>query len=86
MRETRQFRGISKRLAAVYLENLGGERLDADGDRIEGAGWTATLSAERVSVAGSIELTEVTVEFEGDDDALEELIEAFSRKAMRAGG
>lgn len=86
MERTRQYRGISKRLAANYLENLGGERLDPDGDRIEGDGWTAALSAERVAVAGSIELTEVTVEFRGDDDALEELVEAFSRKAMRAGG
>lgn len=93
MRETRQFRGISRRLAVQYLENLGGERAGsddaADGNdehRVEGDGWTATLTEETVPVAGSIELTEVTVDFEGDGEKLDPLVEAFARKAMRAGG
>nr|WP_254841404.1 hypothetical protein [Natronomonas marina] len=86
MRRTKQFRGISKRLAANYLENLGGERADPEGDRIEGDGWRADLSAETVEVAGSMKLTEVTVVFEGEEPVLEELIEDFTRKAMRAGG
>jgi hypothetical protein len=86
MRETRQFRGISKRLAADYLENLGGQRADEAGDRVEGDGWHADLSEEKVNVVGSITLTEVTVEFEGDDETLEPLIEDFARKALRAGG
>ena len=92
MRETRQFRGISRRLAVKYLENLGGERTDAgeladvDECRVEGDDWTATLSEETVTAAGSIELTEVTVDFEGEAATLEPLVEAFARKAMRAGG
>ena len=85
MQETRQYRGISRRLAADYLENLGGRRVDGD-DRIEGDDWSADLSAETVDVAGSIELTEVTVAFEGEAGVLEELVEDFTRKAMRAGG
>ena len=85
MQETRQYRGISKRLAANYLGNLGGERVDGD-DRIEGDEWSAALSAETVEVAGSMELTEVTVAFEGEAGVLEELVEDFTRKAMRAGG
>ncbi len=84
MRRERQFRGISKRLAANYLENLGGERVDED--TVSGEGWTATLSAEKVDVVGSIRLTEVTVVFEGEEATLEPLIEDFARKAMRAGG
>lgn len=86
MAHTRRFRGISKRLAADYLETLGGERADPDGDRIEGDGWTATLSAETVEVAGSMELTEVTIAFEGEPAVLDPLVEEFARKAMRAGG
>lgn len=106
MAETRQFRGISKRLAVQYLGNLGGERVDggvegagdgdaagegdADGEdeavRVEADGWSATVSAETVDAAGSIELTEVTVQFEGEDETLEPVVEAFARKAMRAGG
>lgn len=84
MRETRQFRGISKRLAAQYLEGLGGEQVTDD--RIEGDGWSVDLSAETVSVVASIELSEVTVDFEGEAETLEPIIEAFERKAIRAGG
>ena len=85
MQETRQYRGISRRLAADYLENLGGRRVNGD-DRIEGDNWSADLSAETVEVAGSMELTEVTVAFEGEAGVLEGLVEDFTRKAMRAGG
>ena len=84
MRRKRQFRGISKRLAANYLENLGGERIDED--TLSGNGWTATVSSEKVDVVGSIRLTEVTVVFEGEEATLEPLIEDFARKSMRAGG
>jgi hypothetical protein len=86
MQETREFRGISKRLAANYLENLGGTRSDESGNRLEGEGWQADLSEQKVNVVGSITLTEVTVDFEGDREVLEPLIEGFARKAMRAGG
>lgn len=120
MEVTRQFRGISERLAVQYLESLGGQRVEdadpdgaddedvavaegdgeraegadrSDGDderadavRVEGDGWTAEVSAETVDAAGSISLTEVTVRFEGDSEALEPVVEAFARKAIRAGG
>ena len=86
MRRRKEYRGISKRLAVDDLENLGGERVDPDGDRVEATDWRADLDAETVEAAGSIELTEVTVEFEGEAAAVEELIESFTRKAMRAGG
>ncbi len=84
MRREKSFRGISVRLARNYLENLGGEAVGED--RVEGDGWTATLSAETVSVGRSLTLTEVTVAFEGDEAVLDDLIDRFSQKAMRAGG
>lgn len=84
MRTERSFRGISKRLARHYLGNLGGEAVDDD--TVSGDGWTAELSAETVAAGGSMELTEVTVAFEGDAEAVEPLVEQFARKAMRAGG
>lgn len=88
MDETREFRGISKRLAANYLENLGGERVDETGGRIVGEDWTAELTERKVNpVPGtSITLNEVRVEFTGDEDRLRPLIERFAQKAMRAGG
>jgi len=88
--ETRaeSFRGISRRLAVHYLRNLGGEADGADEDvtAVDGDDWRAELSADTVTSAGSITLTEVTVRFEGDPAVLDDLIERFERKAMRAGG
>ncbi len=90
IREERAYRGISRRLAAHYLRNLGGTLVDADepvsATRVDGEGWRVRLRAETVHVAGSITLTEVTVTFVGEPAAIEELIPRFKRKAMRAGG
>lgn len=90
VREERAYRGISRRLAAHYLRNLGGELVGTDdpakATRVDGDGWQATLAAEKVSVAGSITLTEVTVSFAGEPAVLDELIPGFKQKAMRAGG
>lgn len=94
-RRERSYRGISTRAAIGYLENLGGERVggvnpgDGDGDvdeTVEGEGWTAALSAEKVEIGPSLKLTEVTVRFEGEEAVLDPLIEKFSQKAIRAGG
>jgi IMP cyclohydrolase len=89
MNREKSFRGISLRLARQYLENLGGDAVDDT--TVEGDGWHADLSAEKVAIGQSLELTEVTVAFEADEDRLsegelEELVEDFSQKAMRAGG
>lgn len=88
MEEVREFRGISKRLAANYLENLGGERVDEAGNRIEGDGWSAELTEGKVTpVPGTnITLNEVRIEFSGERELLRPLIDKFARKAMRAGG
>lgn len=84
MRREKSFRGISQRLAAHYLRNLGGEG-ETD-DHVAGENWSADLSGEVISVAGSMELTEVTITFEGAEETIAPLIDDFSRKAMRAGG
>lgn len=84
------YRGISRRLAAHYLENLGGELVGTDepaaATRVDGDGWRATLDAAKVTAAASITLTEVTVSFAGEETVLDELLPKFERKAMRAGG
>lgn len=86
VRREESFRGISTRLAVHYLTNLGGEVV-AD-ERVEATDgtWAADLSTDRVSIGPSLSLTEVTVAFEGEADELDEVIERFSQKAMRAGG
>ena len=80
----RSYRGISARAAIHYLTKVGGERVD---DRtVVGDGWSATVSAETVQIGPSLALTEVTVVFDGDETVLDPLIDAFSQKAIRAGG
>ena len=86
MEVTRSFRGISRRLAIHYLENLGGERVEDEEWNLTGDGWRAGLSEEKVTVGPSLQLNEVTVRFEGNQDALDDLIPKFAQKAMRAGG
>lgn len=89
MRVEKSYRGISERLARRYLSNLGG---DIEGGDPEGDGdviaddWRASISSEKVQIGASVTLTEVTVVFEGEENALDGLIEKFSQKAMRAGG
>jgi hypothetical protein len=80
----RSFRGISKRLAIKYLENLGAEQVDDD--RVEADDWAADLSAQTVGIGPSVSLTQVDLVFEGDPERLDSLIERFAQKAMRAGG
>lgn len=84
IRRERSFRGISKRLAIKYLENLGAEQVDDN--RVEAEDWEATLSSQTVGIGPSVSLTQVDLVFEGDPDALDPLIERFAQKAMRAGG
>lgn len=88
MERTKEFRGISIRLARNYLEKLGGTIVDDT--TVEADGWGADLSAEKVDIGPSLQLTEVTIAFEAEESFgeanFEQLIEDFSRKAMRAGG
>lgn len=89
-RRERAFRGISRRLAAHYLSNLGGELVDGDdpasATEIDGDGWRADLAADTVRIGPSLTLTEVTVTFEGEPAMLDRIVADFRRKAMRAGG
>jgi hypothetical protein len=84
MRVERTFRGISLRLARRYLESLGGTVVDQT--TVEAPAWRATLATESVRIGPTLELTEVTVRFEGEESELTPVVEAFARKAMRAGG
>ena len=84
MEREKQYRGISQRLAIHYLEGLGGEQVSED--VVEAEDWRASFSSEKVEIGPTIELTELTVAFEGEEEVLDPLIERFGRKAMRAGG
>lgn len=78
------FRGISPRAAYHYLERIGGTR--SGEEHVTGDGWQARVSSEKIAIGPSLQLTEVTIEFEGDHSRLQDIVDAFSQKAMRAGG
>lgn len=80
----RQFRGISPRAAIQYLENVGGEQIGES--TVTGDGWTAEITSTSVAIGPSLELTEVTVCFEGAKETVGPVIERFAQKAVRAGG
>lgn len=80
----RTYRGISPRIAIHYLCGLGGEQVDER--TVKGEQWRADISSRTVTIGPTLKLTEVRVRFEGLEDDLETLIDAFSRKAARAGG
>ena len=80
----RTYRGINARAAIHYLERVGGEVVDDA--RVAGDDWAADVSAETVQVGPTLTLTEVTVRFTGEEAVLDNVIEAFSKKAIRAGG
>lgn len=83
-RRERNYRGISGRAAIGYLESVGGNRTD---DRtVEGEGWQASIVSDTVEIGPTLELTELTIQFEGDAETLDTVIDEFAQKAMRAGG
>ncbi|MFB6112505.1 MAG: hypothetical protein ABEJ58_00210 [Halodesulfurarchaeum sp.] len=84
LRITRAFRGQTLEAAIDYLENLGGTRIGET--EVEGDGWRATLQKERVPVGPSYRLTEVTITWSGDEEAVEEVVAGFWLKAFRAPG
>ena len=102
MRVEKSYRGITERLARHYLSNLGGEIEGGGGPESDGGDeecgdpegggdvvgddWRASISSEKVGIGPTVQLTEVTVVFEGEEETLDPLIEDFSQKAMRAGG
>ncbi|MFW6385503.1 MAG: hypothetical protein ACOCY7_05145 [Halodesulfurarchaeum sp.] len=84
LRVTRAFRGQTLEAAIGYLTSLGGSRVDEA--TVVGDGWRATLSADRVPVGPTYRLTEVTITWEGREDAVEDVIVRFWLKSFRAPG
>ncbi|MDZ7701868.1 MAG: hypothetical protein U5J98_07255 [Halobacteriales archaeon] len=84
LREVREFRGLTLEQAVRYLERLGGRRVD-DGT-VVGDGWRAQLTSRRALVGPSYRLTEVRIDWRGDQAALEPVIFRFRLKAFRAPG
>lgn len=84
LRVTRAFRGMHLEQAIGYLESLGGRRVDET--TVLADDWRAELSQSVVPVGPSYRLTQVTITWDGDAEALEPVILRFRVKAFRAPG
>lgn len=78
------FRGLSLDQAIGYFEDLECRRVSEN--RVVAEEWTATLSAEQIPVGPTLRLTEITVTFEGEVNAVERISERYYEKAFRAPG
>ncbi len=83
-----KLRGMSLEQVVHYLVKLGG-RPKAGGTQppleVEGDGWQARLTRDWVEL-GSLRLREITVELDGHETTLSELVERFRKLSLRAGG
>lgn len=71
-------------LMVEYLTDLGG--VEVEKHVIEGDGWSAVISKAEPKRIGSLVFGGATVEFGGDDAALEAMFEKLHWKTLRGGG
>lgn len=76
--------GVPSWLMKEYLVDLGAEE-QAD-DYLVADGWQARVSKATPKRIGSLEVGGATVEFTGDDTALDAMFEKLHWKTLRGGG
>jgi hypothetical protein len=79
----REIRGIPFFLLREYLEELGGTALGED--RVEAPGWNVKLERMEPFRLGSLEVGQTRLEIEIEDHLVEDFLERFGKKTMRAG-
>jgi len=79
----REIRGIPFFLLREYLEELGGTSVGED--RAEGPGWNAKLERMAPFRLGSLEVGQVRLEIEIEDHLVDDFLERFGKKTLRAG-
>lgn len=66
-----------------YLTEVGGTAVNEH--HVTGEGWTAVLTKLEPLQLGSLRVGQVKIVFEGQPEALEQLLTQFHKKTMRAG-
>ena len=84
MRIERDYRSLPLWLAREYLIEIGGNA--TEDDCVRGADWSAYLHEGEFVAIGALHVGTIHVEFVGDENAVNWVIVAFERKALRAGG
>lgn len=79
----REMRGIPLFLLREYLEELGGTALSDE--QVQGPGWSVKLSRMEPFRLGSLSVGQTLLEIEIEDHLVDEFMERFGRKTLRAG-
>jgi hypothetical protein len=80
---TREIRGIPFFLLQEYLQEM--EGTDVGEDAIQGQGWIVHLNRMEPFRLGSLEVGQTKLEIQIEDDKVDEFMERFSKKTLRAG-
>ena len=79
----REMRGIPLFLLREYLEELGGTA--SSSDQVQGPGWSVKLTRMEPFRLGSLSVGQTRLEFDIEDPLVEEFMEKFGKKTLRAG-
>ncbi len=79
----REMRGIPFFLLREYLEELGGTALSDD--QVQGPGWSVKLVRMEPFRLGSLSVGQTRLEMKIEDELVDDFIERFGKKTLRAG-
>ena len=80
----REIRGIPFFLLVEYLEEMGGTVIEEG--HVQGPGWEVHLARIEPFRIGSLEVGQSRLEVEIEDHLVDDFLEVFSKKTLRAGG
>ena len=80
----REIRGIPFFLLVEYLEEMGGKPVNDQ--QVQGPGWTVELSRMEPFKIGSLSVGQTRLKIQIEDHAVDEFLDVFGQKTLRAGG
>jgi hypothetical protein len=80
----REIRGIPFFLLVEYLEEMGGKSLNDQ--QVQGPGWIVELSRMEPFKIGSLSVGQTRLDIQIEDHAVDDFMEVFGQKTLRAGG
>lgn len=79
----REMRGIPYFLLKEYLEEMGGTAVSEN--QIRGPGWSVKLTRMEPFRLGSLSVGQTRLDIEIEDELVDDFMEVFGKKTLRAG-
>ena len=80
----REIRGIPYFLLVEYLEEMGGKVIGEG--LVWGPGWEVHLTRIEPFRIGSLEVGQTRIDIDIEDELVDDFLEVFGKKTLRAGG